>query len=123
MIRAGTNRQALRAWAAACLIFVATPVAAQELEAQKSAVVKLISQQDGKTRVGTGFIVKREPDSIYIATASHVVEGDQAPSVEFFTARNLIAAWGGEAIMQEAVAAWLTGATGTMAGFAAGIDR
>jgi len=88
VITAGTNRQALRAWAAACLIFVATPVAAQELEAQKSAVVKLISQQDGKTRVGTGFIVKREPDSIYIATASHVVEGDQAPSVEFFTARN-----------------------------------
>jgi beta-glucosidase-like glycosyl hydrolase len=42
---------------------------------------------------------------------------------ELPTARNLLAAWGGEAIMQEAVAAWLTGASGVMAGFAAGIDR
>jgi hypothetical protein len=51
-------------------------------------VVKLIAQSDGKTRTGTGFIVKIEPDAVYIATASHVVEGDPTPLVEFFTARN-----------------------------------
>lgn len=38
-------------------------------------------------------------------------------------ARNLLAAWGGEAIMQEAVAAWLLGERGGMAGFALGFDR
>ncbi|HEX8691277.1 MAG TPA: glycoside hydrolase family 3 N-terminal domain-containing protein [Longimicrobium sp.] len=37
--------------------------------------------------------------------------------------RHLLAAWGGEAIMQEAVAAWLLGETGGMAGFATGFDR
>jgi len=37
--------------------------------------------------------------------------------------RHLLAAWGGEAIMQEAVAAWLLGETGGMAGFAMGFDR
>jgi hypothetical protein len=42
---------------------------------------------------------------------------------ELPTARHLVAAWGGEAIMQEAVAAWLTGTEGAMAGAAGGIDR
>ena len=42
---------------------------------------------------------------------------------ELPTAANLLAAWGGEAIMQEAVAAWLTGAVGAMAGAGGGIDR
>ena len=44
-------------------------------------------------------------------------------SVELPTARHLLAAWGGEGIMQEAVAAWLTGQAGGMAGAAGGIDR
>ncbi|HEU0014976.1 MAG TPA: glycoside hydrolase family 3 N-terminal domain-containing protein [Longimicrobium sp.] len=38
------------------------------------------------------------------------------------TARHVLAAWGGEGIMQEAVVAWLTG-SGGMAGLAAGLDR
>jgi hypothetical protein len=42
---------------------------------------------------------------------------------ELPTARHLLSAWGGEGIMQEAVAAWLTGDTGAMAGAAGGIDR
>jgi hypothetical protein len=42
---------------------------------------------------------------------------------ELPTARNLVAAWGGEAIMQEAVAAWLTGRTDALAGAGGGIDR
>jgi beta-glucosidase-like glycosyl hydrolase len=42
---------------------------------------------------------------------------------EIPTAANLLAAWGGEAIMQEAAVAWLTGRTGGMVGSAAGLDR
>jgi hypothetical protein len=61
---------------------------AQDLERHKAAVVKILAQQEGRTRTGTGFVVKTEPDSIYIVTAAHVVEGDPAPVLEFFTARN-----------------------------------
>ncbi len=42
---------------------------------------------------------------------------------EIPTARNLLAAWGGEGIMQEAVAAWLLGETGGAAGLTRGVDR
>jgi len=44
-------------------------------------------------------------------------------AAELPTARHLLAAWGGEGIMQEAVAAWLTGRVDAMAGAARGIDR
>jgi hypothetical protein len=72
----------------ACLVALAGVARAEDLQRQKAAVVKLTSQADGKTRIGTGFIVKVEPDAVYIVTASHVVEGDPAPLVEFFTGRN-----------------------------------
>jgi beta-glucosidase-like glycosyl hydrolase len=39
------------------------------------------------------------------------------------TAGNLLAAWGGEGIMQEAAVAWLTGQTGGMVGLGGGLDR
>ena len=39
------------------------------------------------------------------------------------TANNLLACWGGEAIMQEAAVAWLTGQRGGMVGLAGGLDR
>ena len=39
------------------------------------------------------------------------------------TARNLLAGWGGEAVMQEAAVAWLTGARGGMVGAWGGLDR
>lgn len=42
---------------------------------------------------------------------------------ELPTARNLLAAWGGEGIMQQAAVAWLTGTSGGMAGLYAGLDR
>jgi beta-glucosidase-like glycosyl hydrolase len=42
---------------------------------------------------------------------------------EIPTARHLLAAWGGEAIMQEAVVAWLAGERGGMVGMAGGLDR
>jgi beta-glucosidase-like glycosyl hydrolase len=39
------------------------------------------------------------------------------------TAKHLLAGWGGEAIMQEAAVAWLTGQRGGMVGLAGGLDR
>ncbi|HSU15527.1 glycoside hydrolase family 3 N-terminal domain-containing protein [Longimicrobium sp.] len=42
---------------------------------------------------------------------------------EIPTARNLLAAWGGEGVMQEAVAAWLLGESGGAAGMTTGVDR
>jgi hypothetical protein len=44
-------------------------------------------------------------------------------AAELPSARHLLAAWGGEAIMQEAAAAWLLGESGGMTGFAMGFDR
>lgn len=82
------SRAVLLGVVTACLITLAGIAGAQDLQRQKSAVVKIVTQSDGKTRTGTGFIVKIEPDAVYIVTASHVVEGDPAPLVEFFTARN-----------------------------------
>ncbi|HEX8432865.1 MAG TPA: glycoside hydrolase family 3 N-terminal domain-containing protein, partial [Longimicrobium sp.] len=42
---------------------------------------------------------------------------------EIPTARNVLAAWGGEGIMQQAVVAWLTGTEGGMTGLTGGLDR
>ncbi|HEX2094471.1 MAG TPA: glycoside hydrolase family 3 N-terminal domain-containing protein [Longimicrobiaceae bacterium] len=42
---------------------------------------------------------------------------------ELPTARHLLAAWGGESLMQEAVVAHLTGTTGVLPSLAAGLDR
>jgi hypothetical protein len=61
---------------------------AQSLDNQKAAVVKVTSQVEGLRRTGTGFIVRLDADAAYIVTASHVVEGDSQPQIEFFTRRN-----------------------------------
>jgi len=61
---------------------------AQPIEGIKSAVVKVVATVNGKTKVGTGLIVRIEPTMAYIVTASHVVEGDSAPTIEFFTQRH-----------------------------------
>ncbi|MGE3976368.1 MAG: SUMF1/EgtB/PvdO family nonheme iron enzyme [Nitrospira sp.] len=45
--------------------------------------MKITSQEGGKTKVGTGFIVRLEKDAAYIVTASHVIEGDSQPRVVF----------------------------------------
>jgi len=42
---------------------------------------------------------------------------------ELPTARHLLAAWGGEVLMQEAVVAWLTGRAGGLAPVSGGLDR
>jgi len=66
----------------------AAPSIAQSLDAQKAGVVKITSQRDDLRRTGTGFIVRLEKDAAFILTASHVVEGDNKPRVEFFSRRN-----------------------------------
>ena len=57
------------------------------------------------------------PDATVILF-SHPRLGDQVP-----TARNLLAAWGGEGLMQEAAVAWLTGEVAGLPGTYAGLDR
>ena len=57
-------------------------VFAQNLDATKGGVVKIITKTG---QVGTGFIVRVEPEVVYIITAAHVIAGDNQPEVEFFT--------------------------------------
>lgn len=64
------------------------PAIAQSDSRLLSGVVKVTSEYDGKRRVGSGIIVRLEKDLVYIVTASHVIEGDPQPLVEFFTRRN-----------------------------------
>jgi len=63
---------------------------AQEMTTLETGVVKVIAQGDRiqKNRIqkiGTGFIVRLTPEVAYVVTASHVVEGDETPQVEFYT--------------------------------------
>ena len=53
---------------------------AQDIAQIKKGVVKITTQVEGKSRVGTGFVVRVEKDAIYIVTAAHVTEGDPKPS-------------------------------------------
>ncbi|HET7232797.1 MAG TPA: glycoside hydrolase family 3 protein [Longimicrobium sp.] len=62
-------------------------------------------------------VTKDAPDAT-VLLFSHPRLAHQIP-----TARNLLAAWGGEGIMQEAVAAWLLGQSGGAAGLTSGVDR
>jgi len=62
-------------------------VSAQEAKPLEAGVVKITSEVSGK--IGTGFIVQLTRDIAYIVTASHVVEGEQEPKIEFFTQRNI----------------------------------
>jgi beta-glucosidase len=62
-------------------------------------------------------IAAEHPD-VTLLLFSHPRLANEVPE-----AANLLAAWGGEGIMQEAVVAWLTGETGGMVGFSMGIDR
>lgn len=63
---------------------------AQDVARLQSGVVKIIAKPpQGIANVGTGFIVRLEPNAAYIVTAAHVVAGDAHPQVEFFTKRNM----------------------------------
>lgn len=61
---------------------------AQSVERLKAGVVRISAQFEGLKRTGSGFIVRLENDAAFIVTASHVIEGDNHPRVEFFTRRN-----------------------------------
>jgi hypothetical protein len=78
-------------WILSAVLLALLPAAsmAQDLERHKAGVVKITASSEGKRKTGTGFLVRLEPDAAYILTASHVVEGDNEPQVEFFTRRNL----------------------------------
>ncbi len=73
-----------------CLLFL-FPIAEalpQEIDDLKAGIVKIRAQEEGKARVGTGFIVQLRDDAAYIVTAAHVVEGDPHPKVAFFPKEN-----------------------------------
>jgi len=61
---------------------------AQTPAEMRAGVVKITSTAEGARRTGTGFIVQADSDVIYIATASHVVEGDKSPKVAFLSDPN-----------------------------------
>lgn len=58
------------------------------IEDLKAGVVKITSNVGGKRQMGTGIIVNLEIDTVYILTASHVIEGDQEPQVTFYSDPN-----------------------------------
>jgi hypothetical protein len=69
-----------------CLLWM--PVALAAALQPESAVVKITAKEGERSKTGTGFIVALSPEIVYIVTASHVVEGDAEPQVEFFTRRD-----------------------------------
>ena len=67
---------------------VSTTAWADENEALKKGVVRVVAQPEGKQSEGTGFIVKSQTGIVFIVTAAHVVGNDQAPRIEFYTGKN-----------------------------------
>lgn len=65
-----------------------TTLWALTIDEMKAGVVKISARVDGKTKIGTGFIVSLDPEAAYIVTASHVVEGTDRLYVAFFTRPN-----------------------------------
>lgn len=61
------------------------PSAAQTIDELKKGVVKITAQTNGMAKVGTGFIVRLEQNTVYVLTAAHVVEGDPKPQLTFYT--------------------------------------
>lgn len=64
--------------------------AADDVARLQSAVVKVTSNIDGLRATGAGVIVKIEPDTVFILSATHVVRGDKHPTIEFFSRRNVV---------------------------------
>ena len=62
----------------------------QEIETLKRGVVKVVTKSRDQSRTpGTGFIVRREVNALYVVTASHVAEGADEIGVEFLSVRRL----------------------------------
>lgn len=62
-----------------------TDLWAQGGDELKRGVVKITAQVEGKTKVGTGVVVRTDKDAAYIVTAAHVIEGDPKPTVTLFS--------------------------------------
>ena len=85
MSRAGLSSQyAATSLLLLLMIVFPSPLWAQDIAQVKAGVVKITAQVDGKSRVGTGFIVRVDKDAVYIVTAAHVIEGDPKPQITFF---------------------------------------
>ncbi len=66
-------------------VVMATPTPVPATNCLKCGVVKITAQVDGKTKTGSGVVVRVDQDAAYIATAAHVIEGDPHPKVTFFS--------------------------------------
>ena len=64
------------------MILWSQSVMAQDLDSLKAGVVKITAKNPN--RIGTGVIVGIKGNTTYIATASHVIEGDPSPQVFFY---------------------------------------
>ncbi|GJL66029.1 MAG: hypothetical protein NPIRA05_10000 [Nitrospirales bacterium] len=64
------------------------PAWADDLDGLKDGVVKITSTLDGRSRVGSGVIVKTDGKVAYIVTVSHVIEGDPSPQISFHSKPN-----------------------------------
>ena len=71
-------------------VSTAAAAAADDVARLQSAVVKVTSNIDGLRATGAGVIVKVEPDTVFILSATHVVRGDKYPLIEFFSRRNVV---------------------------------
>ena len=59
-------------------------VLANDVQQLKQGVVKITAHVGGATKVGTGIVVRIEKEAAFVATASHVIEGDPQPTVQFY---------------------------------------
>jgi hypothetical protein len=74
----------------AVIMMYTVAMSAQEVNPREAGVVRITAQVEGKRKIGTGFIVQLARDAAYIVTASHVVEGDKNPQVEFSPQRRML---------------------------------
>lgn len=67
--------------------FLSTPSFAKPLDVKKikSGVVKISSQAEGQSKIGTGVILFLDNERAFIGTAAHVIEGDPSPKISFYS--------------------------------------
>ena len=63
---------------------------AQDNEALRSGVVRIKALDNGKEKIGAGFVVRKDADAVWIVTAAHVVVDDHNPKVEFYKMFSLV---------------------------------
>ena len=73
------------AWRLLSFLLFAGTATAQNLDDMKPGVVRITAQVEGKSSVGTGFVVHITGDTAFIVTAARVIEGDSRPQVVFLT--------------------------------------